>query len=505
MPSRYRRLTTNKEVIIAILVIDIGSTAIRTAVVRPDGKVEARQQRLVVAHRPGPGLVEIDGAALAHAALDAARSTLEQAGPVQGVGVTNQRGTTAVWDAVTGEPVGPFLSWQDLRTAGTCLELQAEGLRLAPNESATKLAWLLGTYDPERRRDLRFGTLDSWMVWQLSEGQAHLTDPSNAGVSGLLPTEELLAGTASLSWDPARLERFRVPPTCMPTIVSSSAVVAEASALAGSPPICGIVGDQQASLFGQGCVKAGDAKATFGTGAFLDVNVGTQPPPFGVFGKRGEKGCFPIIAWELADQLTWGVEGIMLSAGSALDWLVTDLGLLHDAAESAEVASRCTGTGDVFFVPATLGIGTPTWDFGARSLLIGITSGTGRPEVVRAVLEGIAQRGADLLEAAEADAGLEIARLRADGGMSANPVFVQALADACRRPVEISSELEATTLGAGLLAGLAVRTWSSEADAASACRPRSIIEPAGPDHRDRWAEARSRAEKWIPELSALRF
>ncbi len=490
---------------ISVLVIDVGSSAVRAAVVRPDGSVQARCQQLVPPQRPGPGLVEVDGAAVARAALEVASASLEMAGPVAGVGVTNQRGTTIVWDARSGQPVGPCLSWQDLRTAGTCLELQGEGLRLAPNESATKLAWLLDTYDPDRKGDLRFGTLDSWVVWQLSAGHAHVTDLSNAAVTGLLPTEGVLAGKASLAWDPARLERFRVPEACMPTIVASSGVVAEACALPGSPPISGLVGDQQASLFGQGCVNPGDAKATFGTGAFLDVNIGGQPPPFGVLGKRGPRGCFPIIAWQRADRLQWGVEGIMLSAGTAVAWLVEDLGLLQGTAESAEVAGACPSTGDVFFVPALLGLGTPVWDFGARSLLIGMTSGTSRPQVVRAVLEGVAHRGADLLEAAEGDSGLQVSRLRVDGGMSANPVFVQALADACRRPVQVSSELEATTLGAGLLAGLAVGTWASEAEAASVCRPRLVVEPNGPDQRARWADARARAEKWIPELSALSF
>ena len=172
--------------------------------------------------RPFPGLVEMDAAALANAVLEVARASAAEAGDVEAVGVTNQRGTTVVWDAATGEPVGPALSWQDLRTAGTCLELQAEGLRLAPNEAATKLAWLLDTFDPSRQRDLRFGTLDTWVVWALSQGSAHVTDFTNAAVSGLLPTEAVLAGTAPLEWDPSRLERFRIPASCLPQLVSSS-------------------------------------------------------------------------------------------------------------------------------------------------------------------------------------------------------------------------------------------------------------------------------------------
>lgn len=495
---------------ISILVIDIGSSAVQTSVVGPDGAISSRRQVQLSLVHPSPGLVELDATEVANAVMEAANASLDEAkssgtGRVDGVGITNQRGTTVLWDAATSEPVGPALTWQDLRTAGTCLELQAEGLRLAPNESATKLAWLLDTYDPDRRRDLRFGTLDTWVSWLLSGGRAHITDPGNAAVTGLLPTEAVLAGKADLVWDPARLKRLRVPETCLPTLVNSSGALAEASELAGAPPICAIAGDQQASLLGQGCVHPGDAKATFGSGAFLDVNVGASPPPFGALGKSGENGCFPIIAWQREGTTTWGVEAIMLSAGTALSWLVDDLGILTSPAEAAEVAGKCQDTGDVFFVPALIGLGTPNWDFGARSLLIGMTSGTGRPELVRAVLRGVAQRGADLLEAAVADAGQPVARLRVDGGMSANPVFVQELADACQRPLEISAELEATSLGAGLLAGLAVGTWSSYEDVEAVVRARSVVEPTGEDRRWRWKEALSRSERWIPELSALKF
>ena len=472
---------------------------------RPDGSITARRQQPFTPSRPFPGLVEVDAAALAKEIIDVACCCLAEAGPVEGVGVTNQRGTTVLWDASTGEPVGPALSWQDLRTAGTCLELQGEGLRLSPSESATKLAWLLDTYDAGRHRDLRFGTLDTWATWVLSEGQAHVTDPGNAGVSGLLPTEELLAGRGDLAWDPARLERFRVPENAMPKIVASSEPVGVASALPGRPPISGIAGDQQASLIGQGCVHPGEAKATFGTGAFLDVNVGGSPPPFGASGKSGEHGCLPIIAWGRGGHLTWGVEALMLTAGSALAWLVDDLALMSDPAESAQVAAGCDDTGEVWFVPALIGLGTPTWDLGARSLLIGMSPGTGRPEVVRAVLRGVAHRGADLLEAAEADSATSVARLRADGGMTANEVFVQELADACQRPVEISAELEATSLGAAFLAGLSVGTWSNEDEVAGLAVPRLVVEPSGSDRRERWKEAVARSQRWLPELSELRF
>ena len=472
---------------------------------RADGSITARRQQPFTPLRPFPGLVEVDAAALAKEIIDVACSCLAEAGPVEGVGVTNQRGTTVLWDASTGEPVGPALSWQDLRTAGTCLALQGEGLRLSPSESATKLAWLLDTYDAGRNRDLRFGTLDTWATWVLSEGQAHVTDPGNAGVSGLLPTEELLAGRGDLAWDPARLERFRVPENAMPKIVASSEPVAVASALPGRPPISGIAGDQQASLIGQGCVHPGEAKATFGTGAFLDMNVGGSPPPFGASAKSGEHGCLPVIAWGRGGHLTWGVEALMLTAGSALAWLVDDLALISDPAESAQVAAGCDDTGEVWFVPALIGLGTPEWDLGARSLLIGMSPGTGRPEVVRAVLRGVAHRGADLLEAAEADSGTRVARLRADGGMTANEVFVQELADACQRPVEISAELEATSLGAAFLAGLSVGTWSNEDEVAGLAAPRLVVEPSGAGRRERWKEAVARSLRWLPELSELRI
>lgn len=473
--------------------------------VRQDGSISARHQAPAPASVPFPGLVEIDAAAVRSAVLEVARSCLGQSGPVEGVGVANQRGTTVVWDAATGEPIGPSLGWQDLRTVGTCLELQAEGLRLAPNEAATKIAWLLDNFDPDRSRDLRVGTLDSWVVFSLTEGAVHVTDPGNAGVSGLLPTEDVLAGRCELAWDSSRLERLRIPPSALPALVPTGGQIGPATALPGAPMIYAIMGDQQASLVGQGCTRPGDAKATFGTGAFLDVNIGTSPPAFGRQGKRGEQGCLPVLAWQLGGELTWGVEGLMLSAGSALQWLVDDLAILSEPAQSAQVAGACEDTGDVLFVPAIIGIGTPHWDFGARSLFIGMTTGTGRPQMVRAVLRGIAQRGADLLEAAEKDSGHQVSQLRLDGGMSQNPVFVQELADACQVPVAISAEVEATALGAAFVAGVSAGTWADLDEASTLAVPRSIVVPGPDSHRARWRDAVERSLRWYPELSALDF
>ncbi|MGZ8764678.1 MAG: FGGY-family carbohydrate kinase, partial [Acidimicrobiia bacterium] len=260
--------------------------------------------------------------------------------------------------------------------------------------------------------------------------------------------------------------------------------------------------DQQASLVGQGCVRPGLAKITFGTGGMLDVCLGPDRPAFKT---RGKAGTFPIIAWRNAGRDTWGIEAIMLSAGTNVEWLRDDLGVLATSAESHEIAQQCTDTGGVVYVPALLGLGTPQWDYGARGTVLGLSRGTGRAELVRAVLEGIAHRGADLVESAEADAGLLIPTLRVDGGMTANPTFVQALADAAQKPVEISPVEEATTVGAGFLAGLAIGTWTSEDDLAATWMPRERVEPGAPLDRDRWREAIRRSEGWIPDLSGIDF
>jgi glycerol kinase len=478
-----------------VLVVDVGTSGVRGAVVQPDAAVTAVHHRPVPPSSPAPGLVEFDAAALADAALDVARAALAEGGPVAAVGVSNQRASTVVWDRASGEPVGPGLGWQDLRTVGACLVWQAEGLRFAPNESATKLAHLLDEADPDRTRDLCFGTVDTWIAWHLSGGELHVTDVSNAGVTGLMRRD----GSA---WDPAILEALRVPASTLPALVDTSGVVGTAGALPGAPPLAALVGDQQASLVGQGCVRPGLAKVTFGTGGMLDVCLGPERP---ASERQGKAGTFPIVAWRRGEDLTWGVEAVMLAAGTNVEWLRHDLGIIATAEESHDLAAACDTAGGVMYVPALLGLGTPRWDYGARGTLLGITRGTGRPELVRAVLEGVAHRGADLVEAAESDADLTIPRLRIDGGMSGNPTFVQALADAAGRPVEVSPEREATTRGAGFLAGLAVGIWSDWDDIAATWRPATVVEPARALDRDRWREAVERASGWEPDLSAISF
>lgn len=479
-----------------VLVIDVGTSSVRSSVVADDGSVRALQQVATLPSSPEPGQVEFDPTAIARAALDSARAALDEVGAVDAVGVTNQRASTVVWDRATGEPVGPGLGWQDLRTVVDCLILQGEGVRVAPNVSATKVGWLLNQFDADRSRDLCFGTVDSWIAWTLSGGDLHVMDASNAGVTGLVDQP-------ATGWDQKILDAIRIPAAMMPTIVDTAGVVGVASALPGTPPIASLVGDQQASLVGQSCVRPGVAKITFGTGGMLDVVTGVKRP---TPKNRSDAGCFPIVAWRHQGETMWGIEGAMLSAGTCVEWLRDDLQLISTAEESDALAASVDSTDDVFFVPAFLGLGTPKWDFGARGGLFGLTRGTTRAHVVRAVLEGIAHRGADLVEAAEMDLGRSVDAIHVDGGMSANATFLQALADACGRPVEVSPQREATTLGAAYLALVGTGAIESIDSLESRWTPSQIVEPSGRDaHRDRWAEAVSRAARTIPDLSGVDF
>jgi glycerol kinase len=480
---------------VSVLVIDIGTSGVRAAVVRPDATVAGVLYQQVLPATPFPGLVEFDPVQLSTTALALATKVLAEAGPVDGVGIANQRASTVVWDRSTGEPVGPGLGWQDLRTVGDCLTLQAQGVRVPPNASATKVAHLLALVPRDQWPNLAFGTVDSWIIWALSEGRLHVTDATNAGVTALRSAD-------GSGWSARMLEALDIPASVLPSVVDSTGRIGDASALPGAPPICGIAGDQQASLIGQGCVRRGQAKITFGTGGMLDACLGEAPASFDY---RGAQGCFPIVAWQAGGRLTWGIEAMMLAAGTNVEWLRDDLGVIASPQESASVAAQCDDTGDVWYVPAPLGLGTPYWDFGARGALLGLTRGSGRPQVVRAVLEGVAHRGADLVEAAEVDAGISLSTLRVDGGMSSNGVFVQALADATQRSVEVAPTPDATTLGAAFLAGLAVGTWRDFDDVAAAWRPSRVVEPSRVLDRERWRAAVGRAEGWLPDLSALDF
>jgi len=480
----------------SVLVIDVGTSGLRAAVVDGDGAVHALHYRPFPPSTPFPGLVEFDGSAMADAVLEVATASLDAAGPVAGVGISNQRASTLVWDRATGQPIAPGLGWQDLRTVFDCITAKSEhGLALAPNQSATKVAWLLNNVAGARERDLCFGTVDTWVAWVLSRGAVHVTDPSNAAVTGLLDAD-------TAAWSAEACAALGVPMEMLPKVVDSTGVFGEASALAGAPPLAALVGEQQASLVGQGCVRPGLAKITFGTGGMLDVCTGTTPP---TSHRRTSHGTFPIVAWSRDGQRTWGAEAIMLSAGSNVDWLRDDLGIIATAAERHEVAGQCEHTDGVVYVPALMGLGTPHWDYGARGTLLGLTRGSGRPQLVRAVLEGVAHRGADLLEAAEADYGDQVGAIRVDGGMSQNPTFIQALANATGRSIEVSPHTEATTVGAAYLAGLAVGVWGSFDDIAAAWSPHGVVEPTARLDRQQWARAIVRARGWMPDLSALDF
>lgn len=488
-----------------VLAVDVGTSGVRAAVVNGDGEVLTSCYRTALPTSPMINFVEFDPAEQAEAARAVASEALRTSGgPVAAVGITNQRASTILWDRRSGEPVGPGVGWQDLRTVGMCLALQAQGLHLAPNASATKLAFLLDLADPDRTRsaagELAFGTVDTWLAWTLSGASVHVTDPGNAAVTGLLSPD-------GSGWDDTVLAALRIPPEVLPAIVDSAGVVGEARALAGAPPIGGLAGDQQASLLGQGCVVPGAAKLTLGTGGMLDVCTGEIPPAAAA---RGPNGTIPVVAWRRAGVTTWGAEGIAITAGTAVEWIRDGLGLVPDSAASEAVAASVPDTGGVVFVPALFGLGAPRWDYGARGGFFGMTRGTGRAEMVRAVLEGVAHRGADLLEAAEADTGLAVAELRLDGGMSANGVVVQALADFTGRPVAVSPVSEATTLGAAYLAGMAVGVWADEAETAALFRPKRIAEPAlaadtRAAARARFATAVDGCAGWVPELSAISF
>jgi glycerol kinase len=479
----------------AILSLDVGTTSIRAAIVDDQLRIRSIARRPFPPSTPFPGLVEFDATELVRLVVDATAEATAGAGePVSAVGITNQRASTIVWDRATGEPIAPALGWQDLRTVGECITARAEhDLTLAPNQSATKLGWILANTPGVADRDLAFGTVDTWLAWRLSGGEVHVTDPSNAAITGLLDLD-------GVSWNRRVLDLLGLPADVLPRVVDTSGVVGTATMIPGGPPIAALVGDQQASLVGQGCVTPGRTKITFGTGGILDMCGGPDGP---ASARRGEHGSYPVVAWSLGGRPTWGTEAIMLAAGMNVDWLRDDLGLVGTSEETHDVASSVPSADGAVFVPALLGLGTPQWDYGARGTLLGITRGTTRAHVVRAVLEGVAHRGVDLVEAAVAETGRPIEVLRVDGGMSTNPTFTQALADASGHPVEVSPVVEATTTGAAFLAGLATGAWGSIDDADRVWSPARVAEPGAALDRATWARAVERAAAWIPELSAL--
>ncbi len=372
-------------------------------------------------------------------------------------------------------------------------------IHLAPNHSATKIEVLLDMFDKERLKcdSYRVGTLDNYVASVLSKGKSHITDMSNASLTGLIDRD-------TLQYDGNILKALNIPKDILPDLVNSIDVVGYASLLPDSPPIATILGDQQASMIGQGCIEKSMIKATFGTGAMVDVNTGNASRNKSLLGPYG---CTEIVAYKTPESCHYGVEAIGLSAGSALDWLCGDLGLIKNPAESDTLAANVQDSGGVCFVPAQQGLGTPVWDFGAKAILTGIGPATTKSEIVRAVLEGIANIGVDLIEAALGECAITDRSLavNVDGGMSTNDTFLQLLADLTFRPIHVAGHSEATAYGAGLAALVAIGHYKNLKEATTNCRPGRIINPLKKLDRQRWLEARSRAEKNIPALSAIKF
>jgi glycerol kinase len=482
--------------VVRVLAIDVGSSSIRTALVDERGTVSCEHRRRLNVATPSPGFVELDPREILTSALELATSTAAEGGGCDGVAITNQRATTIVFDPRTGVPVGPAISWQDLRTVIDCLIFQGEGLRLAPNQSATKIRWLLQQAD-RPSSGLNFATIETWIAWHLSKGEIFATDRTNASVNGLV--NESLDG-----WDERTLRLLELEEVALPQLVDTTGAFGTAAALPGAPPLVALIGDQPASLFGQSCVRRG-AKITFGTGAMLDM-VHTSATPTSL--RRFDSGCYPTALRSTDGVVTWGIEGIVFSAGSCVEWL-QDLGLIDEPGQSDTLSRSVDGTEGVSFVPAMSGLGTPQWDFGARAGFFGLTRGSTRAHLVRAVLEGVAQRGADLLDAAEHEIGTKVDELRVDGGMSANEFFVQHLSDVSGHVVSVSSEREATARGAGLLGQVSLGHLSLD-DVEGLWTPAFVATPRFSDDerahaRATWLTDIARAEKTLPDLSSVSF
>ena len=449
-----------------------------------------RGYRALEQHFPQPGWVEHDPdeiwATVEGSAAEALADAGVRASELSAIGITNQRETTLVWERRSGRPVHRAIVWQDRRTAARCAELPAElirertGLVPDPYFSATKLEWILGRTDIPQR-ELVFGTVDTWLVWKLTGGAAHITDVTNA-------SRTMLLDLAARAWDDELLELFGVERSLLPSIVGSSGIVAEASLLGASVPIAGIAGDQQAALFGQACFAPGEAKATYGTGTFVLVNLGER---LGTVA-NGVLGTAAAVAPAAPAQ--FAAEGSVLVGAAALEWLRDGLGVIATAAESEALAAGLASTEGVFFIPALTGLGSPQWDPNARGLISGLTRGSTRAHLVRAALEAIGHQVADVLDVLP----LEVGVLRADGGASANGFLMQFQADLIGTRVEVSLEREATALGAAALAGLGVGEWGSPTDVAHLVRRGRTFEPqmdrsTAEAHRAAWRRALERA------------
>ncbi|MCP5026451.1 MAG: glycerol kinase GlpK [Actinomycetia bacterium] len=469
-----------------VIALDAGTTGVRTFVIGEDGLPRSSAYREFTQHFPRPGWVEHDANeiwAAVEATMVEATTDLDE--PVAAIGITNQRETVVVWDRHTGEPRHRAIVWQDRRTAERC-DAQAEaghldlvrhtsGLVLDPYFSASKLEWLFteGGVDSDDR--LAFGTIDSWLIWKLTDGARHVTDPSNA-------SRTMLYDIRNLDWSDELLDLWGVPRSCLPELGPSSGrvgVTADTCVLGGGIPISGIAGDQQAALFGQACVHPGMAKNTYGTGSFVLMNAGTDcPDPV--------EGLLTTVGWTLdrpeGSVTHYALEGAIFATGAAIQWLRDGLGIIDDAAEIGPLAASVNDTGGVFMVPAFAGLGSPWWDPYARGTIVGLTRGTGRAELARATVESMTYQTRDVVDAMTAASGQSLGELRVDGGASVMDLLLQLQADQLGVPVARPRIQETTALGAAYLAGLAEGVWGSvdELDAIWSLERRFEPQP-GPD------------------------
>jgi len=488
-----------------LLAIDQGTTGSTALVMDTAGATIGRATREFHQHFPAPGLVEHDADEIWQSVLDAVKGALEAAGiggeRISAIGITNQRETTLIWDRATGRPIHPAIVWQDRRTAARCAELRAgghleqvratTGLVLDPYFSGTKAAWILDHVGRARAQaeagELAFGTIDSFLVWRLSgRERVHVTDVTNA-------SRTLLMSLATLEWDEAMLQLFGVPRAVLPRIVGSAEQVAVTQGFPHLPdgvPITGIAGDQQAALFGQTCFGVGDAKCTYGTGAFVLVNVGPTPI-------ASRFGLLTTVAWKAGGEVAFALEGSAFVAGAAVQWLRDGLGVIRTAAEIEALARSVPTSEGVTFVPALSGLGAPYWDPDARGVICGLTRGSTAAHLARATLEGIALEVRDLLGAMADDLGTPLGRMRVDGGAAANSLLMQFQADVADVAIERPAELESTARGAAMLAGVGVGLFGTLAEAAgmSPVDRTFQVEMSADEraaHRRRWADAITR-------------
>jgi glycerol kinase len=488
-----------------LLALDQGTTSSRAIVFDHAGSVVSMAQQEFRQIYPQPGWVEHDAQEIWATQSTVASQALERARldatDIAAIGITNQRETAVVWDRETGKPIANAIVWQDRRTAGACDRLRARGLASTIRRktglvidayfSATKVQWLLqhvpGAKAKARAGRLAFGTVDSWLIWNLTGGRQHVTDPSNA-------SRTMLFDIRKGEWDEELLKIFGVPRSMLPEVRSSSEVYGECNLFGAPIPIAGIAGDQQAALFGQVCTKPGMVKNTYGTGCFMLMQTGTKPI-------ASRNNLLTTVAWKIGGTTEYALEGSIFIAGAVVQWLRDELGLIASSAEVEALASRVPDNGGVYVVPAFAGLGAPHWDQYARGLIVGLTRGSNRSHIARAALEGIAYQVADVLHAMERDAKIRLKELRVDGGACANNLLMQFQADLLGVPVVRPTVSETTALGAAYLAGLAVGYWKSRAEIAEQWqtdrRFTPTMKPAGRRALEEgWRNALTRSRGW---------